>query len=126
AVHVVRNLVVGRDVIHLRHGQLDAVPALSPIHRQAQPVVVRDDVAIAVGGIDPHVVVVAGRRNTPGQIDAGAPAVQRLGEFGGQEVRLVLVVGRDGEPRVVVRAAAEAAIGADELPVLAAVVAAPE
>ena len=86
----------------------------------------RHDEAIAVSRIDPHVVVVADRRELAGEIDAGFAAIDRLREFGREKVRLILVVGLDGEARVVVRAAAQPAIGADELPILAAVVAAPE
>ena len=126
AVDVVWNLVVGGHVIHLRDRQLNLMPALSAVDRQAEAVVVGDDEAIAVGGIDPHVVVVADGREAAGEIDARLAAVQRLGELGRQEVRLVFVVGLDGEARVVVRASSQAPIGADELPVLAAVVAAPE
>ncbi len=126
AVHVVGNLVVGRDVIHLRDGQLNLVPAAAAIHREAQAVVVRDDHAIAVGRIDPHVVIVALRREPADQIDRRLAAVDRLAELGGEKPRLVLVVGFDGEARVVMRAAAELAVAAHQFPVLAAVVAAPE
>ena len=56
----------------------------------------------------------------------GLAAVERLGELRGQEVGLVLVVRLDREARVVMRPAAQAPVGADQLPVLAAIVAAPE
>src|SRR4029077_12030732 len=46
AVHVVWSLVVGGDVIHLRDWQLNLVPALSAVDRQAEAVVVSDDEAI--------------------------------------------------------------------------------
>src|SRR5262245_46503373 len=59
AVDVVRDLVVGGDVVHLRDRELDVMPALAAVDRKAQAVVVRDDHAIAVSRIDPHVVVVA-------------------------------------------------------------------
>ena len=126
SVDVVGNLVVGGDVVHLPDRQLHVVPALAAVHRHAQAVVVRDDHAVAVHGIDPHVVVVAARRDLARQVDARLAAVERLREFRCEEVRLVLVVGRDREARVVVRATAKPPIGAHHLPVLAAVLAAPE
>jgi hypothetical protein len=91
-----------------------------------RPSSLRDDHAVAVHRIDPHVVVVADRRDSARQVDARLAAVERLGELGRQEVRLVLVVGRDREACVVVRAAAEPPVGAHHLPVVAAVLAAPQ
>ena len=113
-------------MIHLRDRQLDVVPAAAATRREAQAVVVRDDEAVSVGRIDPHVVVVADRREASREIDARLAAVDRLRELRREKVGLVLVVGLDGEARVVVRAAAQPAIGAHHLPGLAAVVAAPE
>ena len=81
---------------------------------------------IAVGRIDPHVVVVANGRNAAFQIHARLAAVDRLGEFGGEEVPLAVVVGRDGEAGVVVRPPAQPSIRAHQIPVLASVVASPE
>src|SRR5262245_9544500 len=126
AVNVVRHLVVGGHVIHLRDWQLNVMPALAAIDRKAQPIVVRDGHAFAVRRVDPHVVVVADRRDRAGQIDAGLTAVHGLGELRGDEERFVLVVRRYGEAGVVVRPAAQPAVGAHHRPVLAAVVAAPE
>ena len=126
AVDVVWNLIVGRHVIHLRHWQLDLMPAPAAVDREAQAVVVGDDEPVAVGRIDPHVVVVADRRQAAREIDARLSAVERLGEFRRQKVRLVLIVRLDREPRVVVRTAAQPSIRADQIPGLSAVVAAPE
>src|SRR4029450_6441580 len=61
-----------------------------------------------------------------GQIDAVLPAVNRLGELRGEEVRLILVVGRDGESCVIVSPTAQAAIGAHHRPGVAAVLATPQ
>src|SRR5204863_8872593 len=82
--------------------------------------------AIAVGRIDPRVVVAPNRRGAAREVDARPASVDRLREFRRQEVELVLVVGLDGAPRVVMRPASKAAIGPDELPVFTAVIAAPE
>jgi hypothetical protein len=102
------------------------MPALAAIDREAHPIVVRHDHSFAVAGVDPHVVVVADRRDGAGQIDARLPAVDGLRELCGKEECLVLVVRRHGEARVVVRPAAQAAVGAHHRPVLAAVLAAPQ
>src|SRR5260370_20744636 len=59
AIHEIRDLIVHRDVIHLGDRELDAVPGAAAIDRDADAAVVRDDHAIAVGRVDPHVVVVA-------------------------------------------------------------------
>ena len=126
AVDVVGDLVVDRDVIHLRDRQLNLMPAAPAVDREAEAVVVRDDEAVAVGRIDPHVVVVADRREAPRELDAGLAAVERLGELRRQKVRLVFVVRLDREARVVVGASAQPAIRADQLPVVAAIVAAPQ
>src|SRR4029079_2393953 len=40
AVDVVRHLTVGGHVIHLRDRQVDVMPALAAIDREAQPIVV--------------------------------------------------------------------------------------
>ena len=125
AEDVVGDLVVHRHVIHLRVGEALAEPRPAAVDGDGEALVVRDDHAVAVAGVDPHVVVVAaGRVLARDHVDRAA-AVGRDREGGGQEVRLVLVVGRDHDPRVVVRPAHGVAVAGDALPGAAAVGGAP-
>ena len=80
-----------------------------------------DDHAVAVAGIDPHVVVVAAGRVLARDHVDGAAAVGRHREGRRQEVRLVLVVRRHHDPRVVVRAPHGVAVAGDARPGAAAV-----
>ena len=68
---------------------------LAAVDRESSAVVVRYGHAVRVRRVDPDVVVVAVRvGELAREIDDVLPAVERLGEFRGQEVRLVGVVGR--------------------------------
>jgi len=59
AVNEVGNLVVHGDVVDLRNGQVDVVPGGPAIHRNIHAPIVDHGHAIPVGGIDPHLVIVA-------------------------------------------------------------------
>src|SRR5689334_3904123 len=59
AVDEVRDLIINGDVIELCDRELDAIPGVSAIDGDTDAAVVGDDHAIAVRGIDPHVVIVA-------------------------------------------------------------------
>ena len=111
AEHVVRNLVVDRDVVDLRVEQALPVPGPAAVLRDREALVVRDDLPVRVGRIDPDVVMVAARRlRRPASVCDRGAAVDRLGVRRREEVGLVLVVGRDRHARVVVRAAHRVAV----------------
>src|SRR5207245_11315600 len=57
AHHVVGDLVVHRGVVHLGDGELLAIPGASAVGRNRDVAVVPDDHTVAVGRVDPHVVV---------------------------------------------------------------------
>ena len=124
--HIVWNRVIDRNVVHLRDGQVNAVPGLAAVIRYADPLVVATDHPVGVRGVDPEVVVVATRAAQAALCLARAPAVDRLHEGRGEEVRLIGIVGGDATLVVVAGAPAEVAVVAHELPGPAAVVRAPE
>ena len=126
AEDVVGDLGIHRHVVHLRVGEALAEPGLAPVDRDGKPLVVRDDHAVAVPGVDPHVVMVAARSVLARDHVDRARAVGRDREGGSQEVRLVLVIGRNDHARVVVRAAHGVAVAGDEGPAAAPVGRAPD
>ena len=126
AEHVVRDGVVHRHVVHLSIREALTEPRLAAVDRDRQALVVRDDHAVGVGVVDPHVVVVAAGGLGPRGHVQRASAVGRGGERGGEEVRLVLVVGRDCDARIVVWASHGVAVARDEGPGASAVFGAPE
>src|SRR5579863_4121930 len=67
AVDEVGDLVVYGDVVHLRDGKLHARPGAPAIDGDADAAVVGDYHAVAVGGVDPHIVVVAAGRGDGGE-----------------------------------------------------------
>src|SRR5439155_14127065 len=58
AVNVVRNLIVGRDVIDLAVWKLNPLPALPARNRETDAGIVRYRHAIGLGRIDPNVMIV--------------------------------------------------------------------
>ena len=85
-----------------------------------------NDHSTGVGRVDPHVVVVAAGHAALGNTVERLPAIQRPAVRGRQEVRFVLVVGRDRHARVVGLPPGELTIIAHDLPLLAAVIRTPE
>ena len=61
AVNEIRNLIVHGYVIDLCYRQLNVVPRVAPIHRDAHASVIHYRHAISVRRIDPHFVVVPSR-----------------------------------------------------------------
>ena len=80
-----------------------------------------DDHAVAVGRIDPHVVMVAAGGARPALSGERLTAVERHAVAGGQEVGFVFIVGRDEDVRVVMRATHGVAVVTDHPPRPAAV-----
>ena len=125
-VDVVRNLVVDRHVIQLRVWQPLLQPRPPARLRDRDPLVVADDHPVAVGRIDPHVVMIAAGRLVARLRDQRRPCVNGSTVGGVQIVRLVVVVGGDRHSRVIGRPSHRVAIRIDHLPVLTAVVGSPE
>ena len=75
--HVVRDRVVDGHVVHLRDRRLDAVIGLATIARDVHALVVPDDQAVGVVGIDPQVVVVTTGALVPLVVDVGESPVVR-------------------------------------------------
>ena len=113
-------------MIHLGDGELDPVPSPSAIDRDGESAIVRNDHAIAVGRVDPHVVVVPAGTRAAGLDVCVFTAIQRHAERGRKVIRLVLGVRRHGHAGVIVSAPGQIAIVAHQTPVLAAVVRTPE
>ena len=126
AVDVVGNLVVDLRVVHLPERELRLDPRLAAIDRHRYAAVVAHDHAVAVGRIDPDVVVIATGILGEGRVDDGCAAVERLRPVRGEEVRLVRVVRRHAHPVVVVRPPRHLAVAAHELPRVASIVRAKE
>src|ERR1041384_2321080 len=126
ANHVVGDRVVHGGGVHLAARQADPEPGLSAVLADRDAGIVADHEAVAVGGVDPHVVVVPARGRGERHVQGGAAPVQRLAEGGRGEVSLVLVVGGGGNVVVVRGSAAQLAVVAHQGPVLAGVVGAPE
>ena len=124
--HVVGDRVVHRHVVHLRVREPLPEPRLRAVDRDREPLVVRHDHAVRVRGVDPHVVVVAAGRPRARRHVQRAPSVRRHRERGGEEVGLVLVIGRDHDARVVVRPPHRVAVAGDERPRAAPVLRAPQ
>src|SRR6185437_7485431 len=124
SVDVVGNLIVHSDVVDLSNGKLDVVPGAPAIDGNADAAVVHHSHATCIGGVDPHfVIVAAGARGHVGESFAAIESVRKRGR---EKVDFVFVVGSDLFARVVMSAAAELAVGVDELPVFSAVLGAPE
>ena len=90
---VVRNRVVCGDVVHLRDRKLNSVPCFAAVDRDGCTAVVAHDHAVAICGIDPHVVIVSTRTLAPAERRAGAPAVGRVHERRGEKEDFVRIVG---------------------------------
>ncbi len=124
SVNVVRNLVVHCHVINLRDRQLNVVPSVAAIHRNAHACVVHHRHSVTVRRINPHLVIVPSRAR--GHVSECVTAVQRPRKCSREEIHFVLIVRRDFFPCVVVRTSANLPVGVDQLPILASVVGAPE
>src|SRR4030095_6348187 len=98
AVDVVRDVIISGDVVHLGDRKLDVLPRSTAGDGQRHAAIVGNGHAIAITGIDPHVVVVAAGARGAGLGDERRAAVDRFAECGGQEIRLILVIGRDRHP----------------------------
>src|SRR6185437_8311167 len=123
AEEVIGNVVVGGDVVDLGDRQLDMVPYHAAIVGDAHAAVVGHGHVGGIGGINPHVVVVAAGRGHLRQI---APAIERMKEGVAEEIDLVGVVARNRGAVVIVGAALEPGIGAHHRPVAAIVGGHPE
>ena len=123
---VVRNRVVCSHVIHLRDRKLNSVPRFAAVDRNSCTAVVAHDHAVAIRGIDPHVVIVSTRTLAPAERRAGAPAVGRAHERRGEKEGFVRIVRQHNAVVVVAGATAEVPIVGHELPVAAPVVRPPQ
>ncbi len=115
AVNVIGHFVVHRDVIHLCNGQIGETPVDPAMTRDADASVVRHRHAVGIERIDPHVVVVP-----PGLGNLNLPrfsAVEGDHLSYALSVKLVGIVRRQGDPRIVVGPLVEHVITADEIPV---------
>ena len=124
AVHAVRVLVVNVEAIKLRRFLVvNARPTLATVVRHAGAAVIAFNHAPGVGGVDPQVVVVTVRCRHFGEVNAtigGLPHLQ-IGDVDGVDLgRVSKHVG------VVPGAMNQVAIGADQRPTLAVVIAAIE
>ena len=113
-------------MVHLGDGELLAIPGASAVGRNRDVAVVPDDHTVAVGRVDPHVVVVAARRLAERHVHRGRSAVERFRERRTEEIRFVVAVGGHGHAGVVGLAARQLAVVGDDAPRLAAVVRAPQ
>src|SRR6266536_1491037 len=123
AVNVVRNPIVGGDVIHLSVRELDPLPGATVGHGKTDAGVVSDGHSVRIGGIDPNVMIVAS--GTIGKTAAGPrsfAAIKRRRECRGKEIGPVLIIRRDGHSKVVMGSSAETSIITNQSPVLAAIV----
>ena len=124
--HVVGDVVVHRHVVHLGERQLDLEPRGAPVPRDGYPSVVRDRHPVAVGVVDPDVVVVPTRRFIAAVHPVRLAGIQRRGERRGEEVGLVLVVRRRSAPGVVGVSARKVPVVGLERPGLRAVARRPQ
>src|SRR5262249_49285703 len=79
---------------------------------------------VAIAGINPHFVIVA-----PGTLrdrSKAAAAIQSAAECSGEKINFIFVVGSDLLTTVISGSATELAVSAHHLPVIAAIVGAPE
>src|ERR1700733_13431111 len=90
-VDAIGNLIVDGHVVDLRDGEIDVRPHATVVDAEADPAVVGHDHPIRIGGIDPHVVVVAA--GTAAERREGAAAVEGVGKVVAEEIQLVLVAG---------------------------------
>ncbi len=124
AVNKVGDLVVDGDVIDLRDGQVNVVPGISTIDGNIHAAIVDHGHAIAIGGVDPHFVIVAAGISR--HLGEGVAAIEGAGKRCGEKEHFVFVVRRNLRARVVMRAPAELPVGVDHFPIVAAVVGTPE
>jgi hypothetical protein len=124
AEHIVRNAVVGRDVIELRDGQGRPHPRLPTIRGDIHVPIVGDDETFRIQGVDPHVVVVG--PDLPDLTNSGTAVDGHVQLELGEEVHFVGVVRQYCHARVVMGPPIERVVTADEHPVLASVVGPPQ
>ena len=116
AEHVVGDRVVHRNVVHLADGQLGGVPRHAAVHGDRHVLVVRDDHAVGVQRVDPHVVEVAAGPLQALVVDVGRAPVQRARQPRGLEIDFIRVVGADEAVVVIGRAATQVAGVVHQLP----------
>src|SRR5438105_15285293 len=123
-INEIGDLVVERHVINLRDRQLNAVPSVPAVHGNAHASVIYHGHAVAVGGINPHLVIVpTGSRR---HVREGMPAVKRPRESRSEIINLARVVRGDFLARVIVRASADLPVRINQLPVFPAIIRAPQ
>ena len=122
AVHPVRKLVVGNDVIELRCGLVvPRTPGLAAIHADGRALVNAEGNNVGVFGIDPNgVVVVASRR----ALDGGEILASVIGAVGRSvgHIDHVLISRIDAHAGKVGAASRDAIFGVDQLPAFAGIV----
>src|SRR5580765_1897054 len=134
AVDVIRNLVVGSDVIKLAIRKLNSLPASPARDRETDAGIIRDGHAIRLRRIDPNVVIVAAGTGSKAAATAatssstgpGFAPVERNAIRICQKVDFVFIVRRHLETEVIMCAAAHGAIITNQPPVLATVVRSPK
>src|ERR1051326_8462099 len=118
SIHVIGNLVINGDVIHLPNRQGYLLEAAAMIGGDDQPAIEADGKAIGIGGVEPDVVIVA----------APLSFAKRFAAIHGEMPRaarnqyLVLVCRRDCKPDVVSGPTNQRSVPIDYAPAFAGVV----